>query len=1384
MEIQVLTTEPRRKHEEKFRIPFWTWIKLLLFVGLISLHIAEIVYYRELDTFLERALRIISIVAILFAISSLLFGATRRHNFIVALFSIIILIFDSAFVYYRISTFESLFFKDFIRLFLWFGLNYLQSVDHERPKEEASSFDRAGCFSICTFSWLSKLMSRGFKMPLEMVDLHNLPQKETSETLREKWNDAWKDEQMKHPQKISLTRALFCGLSTEPLFVLLLKSITQLIQFFIVPHLLKWLLGSLSEKEIPLSFPLLCAIGLFINLEAISLLTGFFMFLINRYQLHIQTMFLNACYEKLLRLSPIARSKYSVGLMVNLMSIDIDKVADFFPASIDLISMPLKIIFGTAMLTILLGTPGLSVLVIVCLIIVFNVFVTKLIKKYQQQQMKIKDERTKMCNEVFHGIKLIKLYAWEEAFEERIGELRAQEVTMIKRVNIISQINLAVIEASIFIMILVVFGLCIWTLEEGHDLLRPEIVFVAISILQQLKTPMRKIAKTVTFLVQAQVSLKRLKDFLLEDEIEDKDYDSKRRKSTALSIKDGEFTWMTSLENPSLSSINLKIKKGTSIGIVGEVGSGKSSLLTTFLGEIHQMNGKMKGNGIISYVPQQPWIISTTIRKNIILEKQFNRQRYEMVISATELKDDFEKMKFGDLTELGENGVTLSGGQKARVGLARALYQDGDIFLFDDIFSAVDVQVGKKIFDKCLSSTGILEGKTRVLVTHGIKYAKECDQIILMNNGQIRKIGIYSELENDEVFKKLLHQSSDSSTNGFSNKNSENDEDEDEIIPKKESVIKGEDFGRIIQKENAETGRVKNKIYLSYFRLMPLLLIIFLIYGQIFSTGFSVWRALWLADWSTESQHGISKDDTKFRFFGFTFLGALEVFFLTFSFISLIIGCQKVSLKIHYPFLHAVLRSPMAFFDTTPIGRILNRFSKDLDSIDNKSPKSLSEILQRVADVVSNAIRICLAIPPLLVLIAPFFLLNFLYLRFYLRGARQLNRLSSLQRSLLIAKFRETIQGVTSIRVFKMVNSEIAEFSRFVDGVTICNFASFGSSRWLEIRLELLSNSTIFLVALFGILMSRASAISPALLGLCITSAMAITERLYLGIKAFGHLETEAVSIERIYEYTKLPSEKPWKNDFEPPRNWPQNGGIIWSDYSAKYRPNLSLSLKNVNVSVKPGEKIAVIGRTGSGKSSLSLSLYRIFESAAGRILIDDIDISTLGLHDIRKKLTIIPQDPILFSGTIRFNLDPFKKFDDEKIWEALEKCQLKKCFAESAEKLEYKIEEGGNNMSMGQRQLICLGRALLRKTKILILDEATASCDPNTDRLIQEVIRRNFADSSVLTIAHRLETVSDYDKVMVFSHGEIVEFDQAERLLANPDSFYTKMLRSYYRSE
>ncbi|CAJ0933831.1 unnamed protein product, partial [Mesorhabditis belari] len=472
--------------------------------------------------------------------------------------------------------------------------------------------------------------------------------------------------------------------------------------------------------------------------------------------------------------------------------------------------------------------------------------------------------------------------------------------------------------------------------------------------------------------------------------------------------------------------------------------------------------------------------------------------------------------------------------------------------------------------------------------------------------------------------------------------------------------------------------------------------------------------------------------------------------------------------------------------------------SGDLDSIDSKSPKSLSEILQRVADVISNAIRICLAIPPLLVLIAPFFLLNFLYLRFYLRGARQLNRLSSLQRSFLIAKFRETIQGVTSIRVFKMVNSEIAEFSRFVDGVTICNFASFGSSRWLEIRLELLSNSTIFLVVLFGIFMSRASAISPALLGLCITSAMAITERLYLGIKAFGHLETEAVSIERIYEYTKLPSEKPWKNDFEPPRNWPQNGGIIWSDYSAKYRPNLSLSLKNVNVSVKPGEKIAVIGRTGSGKSSLSLSLYRIFESAAGRILIDDIDISTLGLHDIRKKLTIIPQDPMFFSGTIRFNLDPFKKFDDEKIWEALEKCQLKKCFAESAEKLEYKIEEEGNNMrlglrfekrgkshlSMGQRQFIFLGRALLRKAKILILDEATASCDPNTDRLIQEVIRRNFADSSVLTIAHRLETVSDYDKVMVFSHGEIVEFDQAERLLANPDSFYTKMLRSYYRSE
>uniref|UniRef100_A0A915PNG2 ABC-type glutathione-S-conjugate transporter n=1 Tax=Setaria digitata TaxID=48799 RepID=A0A915PNG2_9BILA len=499
---------------------------------------------------------------------------------------------------------------------------------------------------------------------------------------------------------------------------------------------------------------------------------------------------------------------------------------------------------------------------------------------------------------------------------------------------------------------------------------------------------------------------------------------------------------------------------------------------------------------------------------------------------------------------------------------------------------------------------------------------------------------------------------------------------------------------------------------------------------------------------------------------GFCFFGAI---------IFLVISGLGASKNLHAPLLHSLLRSTMNFFDTTPIGRILNRLGKDIDVIDQSLPMSFRYFVYCVEHIVATLIIILISTPIFAIVILPLALFYYASLHFYVPTSRQTKRLESINRSPIYQHFEETIQGLTCIRTFGKVQEFCKLMESAVDRFMRCKHSNILSNRWLAVRLEFIGNCVVFCAALFAVLPpSWSVAVSAGIAGLSVSYALNITETLNFAVRFISELETNIVAVERIKEYTEIKTEAKWKIDqFKPKKDWPSKGQITFRDYSTRYHPKLDLVLRQLNACISPAEKIGIVGRTGAGKSSLALALFRIIEPVKGTILIDDVDISVIGLHDLRSNLTIIPQDPVLFSGSLRFNLDPFQVHSDQKIWMALELAHLKTFVSGLTEGLQYRISEGGEDISVGQRQLICLARALLRRSKVLVLDEATASVDLATDSLIQETIRREFRDSTVLTIAHRLNTIIDYDRVMVLENGSIQEFDSPQNLLANRSSLF-----------
>lgn len=1217
--------------------------------------------------------------------------------------------------------------------------------------------------------------------------------KNLEDTSTEEIKSSFLDDDNKNAFAPSLIRALVYNFSGSFLVAFTCRLFSDVISF-LNPVLLNFLIAFTDSND-PIWKGFVLAVGLLVT-------KIFSIFILSQFErlnmttcMQMKYALIGAIYKKSLKLSSEAKQRFTTGEIVNLMSVDCERIDERLQVLWILLSSPLQISIALYFLYNILGVSAFAGLAIIIGFIPINLLVTKYMEAFALAQMKVKDHRLNIFGEVLNGIKVLKLYAWEGSFEDKIKNIRQKEMTLLKKSSLFLSALWFIWTMSPFVVMLASFATYVLTTGKVLD---AQTAFVAQSLFNMMRVPMNLLPEMFINLAECYVSLKRLKTYFNAEEIDPNNVLHGTFEGNPVVIENGTFSWKKYGEN-ILQGIDISVQEGSLVAVVGQVGSGKSSLLSCILGDMNKRSGNVYVKGSIAYVPQEAWIQNATIKDNILFGSPYVKQKYKKVLEACQLLHDFEILPAGDLTEIGEKGINLSGGQKQRVSLARAVYADADIYLLDSPLSAVDANVGKEIFENILSSNGILKRKTRIWVTNAIQWLPRVDSVIVLSQGYITDVDTYEKLINKEgKFSEFLN------TYKFHQSESNNEEQVVAQIPvdklgrqisvlsdiSESSILshrssKNADFiGRYLTEEEYKAeGSVKMKIYFSYLSAMGLGFTALMLIGETLFQASDIGSSLLLTKWtddpflSNSSNLNTSEysDLTNDYLSGYSLFGLSQaIFILLFTFTGAF-AYVRAAFRLHNNMLYSVLRTPLSFFDTTPMGRITNRFSQDIDIIDNALRNEMNTLFHTVSRILGSVIIIAYSIPVFTGFVIPLVVCYIALLYFYIPTARELERTNSVTRSPIFNHFSETLSGTASIRAYGATERFIQQSQKRVNDNIKPFYCLVLANEWLALRIQLLSSVMVFSACAAGI-MSRGS-LNGSLLGMSINYAFEITQILNWLLSVIVQFQTSFISVERVNEFCHLKSEASWNIDNEDiDQNWPRTGNVEFNDYRTRYRPGLDLVLKGINCYIPSGEKVGVVGRTGAGKSSLTLALFRIIEAADGSILIDGQNIADMGLHDLRSKLTIFPQDPVLFSGSLRSNLDPFQVYSDSDIWKALKHAHLTDYVHRHAAGLQYECGENGQNLSMGQKQLVCLARALLHKTKLLVLDEATAAVDLETDALIQQTIRKEFSNCTILTIAHRLNTILDYDRIMVLDHGSIVEFDSPQNLLKNQGSRFFQM--------
>lgn len=1272
-------------------------------------------------------------------------------------------------------------------------------------KHKRSPYDSANIFSKISFSWMTAMMKTGYEKYLTEDDLYRLPANFGSSDISKRFSHYW-DNEIKHKSKPSLPWAMCLTFGGKLLLGASFKVIHDILAFT-QPQLLRLLIKFVSDytENDKVSQPIvkgfIISIGMFlVSVIQTSVLHQYFL---NAFDtgMNIKSGLTSVIYQKSLVLSNEASSTSSTGDIVNLMSVDVQRLQDLTQWGQVIWSGPFQIILCLISLYNLLGPCMWVGVIIMVIMIPVNSVIMRIQKKLQKIQMRNKDERTRIISEILNNIKSLKLYGWEDPYKKKLDHVRNEkELKNLTKMG--CTLALASFQFNIVPFLVSCSTFAVFVLTQKDRALTTDLVFPALTLFNLLSFPLAVIPNAITSFIEASVSVNRLYGFLTNEELQ-RDAVQRKPKVTkvgdvAISVSgDATFLWQRKPEyKVALKNINFQARKGELTCIVGRVGSGKSALIHSILGDLFRVKGFASVHGNVAYVSQVPWIMNGTVKDNILFGHKNDPEFYEKTIRACALTVDLSILPLGDQTLVGEKGISLSGGQKARLSLARAVYARADTYLLDDPLAAVDEHVARHLVEHVLGPNGLLSTKTKVLATNKISVLSIADSITLLENGEIVQQGSFEEVckDKDSSLSKLIAEYGKKSDKG--DRSSPDTSLEESIDLKKlddnisdnesrslrrasDATLRSIGFGdeeAPHRREHREQGKVKWNIYLEYAKACnPKHVCVFLVF-IVLSMFLSVMGNVWLKHWSeVNTKYGYNPHAAKYLGIYFV-LGLGSALSTLIQTVILWVFCTiHGSRYLHDSMAKSVLRAPMAFFETTPIGRILNRFSNDIYKVDELLGRTFSQFFVNVVKVTFTIIVICSSTWQFLLVILPLSILYIYYQQYYLRTSRELRRLDSVTRSPIYAHFQETLGGISTIRGYGQQRRFIHINQARVDNNMSAYYPAVNANRWLAFRLEFIGSIIILGAATLAVMRLKQGTLTAGMIGLSLSYALQITQSLNWIVRMTVEVETNIVSVERIKEYSELKSEAPAViESSRPAPNWPTHGDIKFENYSTRYRPELELVLKNINIHINPQEKIGIVGRTGAGKSSLTLALFRIIEAARGRILIDDVATDTIGLSDLRHHLSIIPQDSQVFEGTVRDNIDPTNDYSDDQIWHALELSHLKDhILGLGDDGLNTKLTEGGSNLSVGQRQLMCLARALLIPSKILVLDEATAAVDVETDRVLQETIRTAFKDRTILTIAHRLNTIMDSDRIIVLDKGQVAEFDSPSNLLKDEHSLF-----------
>lgn len=1263
--------------------------------------------------------------------------------------------------------------------------NY-SAYEELRAEEDVCPERTANLFSRITFGWINPLMKLGYKRPLTEKDIWKLDAWDRTETLISRFQNCWVKECEK--PKPWLLRALNNALGGRFWLGGFFKIGNDVSQF-IGPLVLNQLLKSMQAGD-PSWIGYVYAFSIFAGVVFGVLCEAQYFQNVMRVGFRLRATLVAAVFRKSLRLTHESRKKFASGKITNLMTTDAESLQQICQSLHTLWSAPFRITVALVLLYQQLGVASLIGALMLALMFPIQTVVISRMQKLSKEGLQRTDKRISLMNEILAAMDTVKCYAWEQSFQSKVQNVRNDELSWFRSAQLLGACNSFILNTIPVVNIVISFW--VFTLLGGD--LTPARAFTSLSLFAVLRFPLFMLPNIITQVVNANVSLKRLEELLLAEERILLPNPPLKPELPAISIKDGSFSWESKADRPTLSNVNLDIPAGKLVAIVGSTGEGKTSLVSAMLGEIPAVTDETTVvlRGTVAYVPQISWIFNATVRENILFGSVLETAKYERAIDVTSLQHDLEILPGGDLTEIGERGVNISGGQKQRVSMARAVYSSSDVCIFDDPLSALDAHVARQVFEKCIK--GELRGKTRILVTNQLHFLSQVDKIILVHDGMVKEEGTFEELSNNgPLFQKLMENAGKIEEYVEDKENEESSENLDSkaIADRRTNGVpddhipanrKKEGKSVLIKQEERETGVVSWKVLKRYQNAlggMWVVLILFLCY--VLTEALRISSSTWLSFWTDQ---GSSKIYAPFFYnLVYALLSFGQVLVTLANSFWLITSSLYAARRLHNAMLSSILRAPMVFFHTNPLGRIINRFAKDMGDIDRNVAPFVNMFLGQVSQLISTFVLIGIVSTMSLWAIMPLLVLFYGAYLYYQSTAREVKRLDSISRSPVYAQFGEALNGLSTIRAYKAYDRMANINGKAMDNNIRFTLVNISGNRWLGIRLETLGGLMIWLTATFAVVQNGRAENQKAFastMGLLLSYALNITSLLTAVLRLASLAENSLNAVERVGTYIELPSEGPSiVEDDRPPPGWPSAGSIRFEDVLLRYRPELPPVLHGISFEIPPSDKIGIVGRTGAGKSSMLNALFRLVELEQGRILIDGYDVAKFGLRDLRKVLGIIPQSPVLFSGTVRFNLDPFDEHNDFDLWEALERAHLKNVIMRNSMGLDAEVSEAGENFSVGQRQLLSLSRALLRRSKILVLDEATAAVDVRTDALIQKTIREEFKSCTMLIIAHRLNTIIDCDRILLLDSGRVLEYDTPETLLQKQESAFSKMVQS-----